>query len=205
MLAHRKATGLMLTDPDAVRGSFLGSKSTAGPRFGGFRHFSHPKGTAPDRIAQRENQFRVREVTVTVKEAAMALGLTVRQVQADIRSGCDGIVRLGSPGPGNSALLDLEVYCAWRAQRGRGVPPEIEQERERGFELLLECAWVTLVEHGGIVRQNRERAAEMLAGLILRYYPALFRRNLDRIPPQLRSLLRVCVPSDQLPEADNDE
>jgi hypothetical protein len=131
---------------------------------------------------------------VTVRTAARRLGLSRRTVQADVQAGCGGIVRMGTPGRGRGTLLNLAEYRAWR-QRRAGVA-DIEHERARAWALVNEAALRTWRADGGVTRQNRQRAAELLVRLLARLHPALVGGELEP-PEQMRSLLRVLRESGQ--------
>lgn len=127
---------------------------------------------------------------LTVVEVARRLGLSRRTVQLDVANGCAGIIRPGSIGPGNGALLDLPVYGAWRAKRA-GVDPDPEREGERAATLLCEAALRIFQEHGGVTRQYRQHSAGLMVLLLQRVLPALTGGRLEPVPDQLRILFRI--------------
>lgn len=130
---------------------------------------------------------------ITVSAAAQALGISIRAVQKDVQAGCDGILRLGSPGRGRGTLLDLKEYRQWRDRKAGTIGCDVEYERERAWVLLCEAALRVFQEHGGVTRQNRARSAELFCLLLDRVYPVLMHRNLEEQPPQMRTLFRVFV------------
>jgi hypothetical protein len=127
---------------------------------------------------------------VSTTEAARRLGVSRRAVQLDVANGCDGIIRPGTPGPGNGALLDLSEYTAWRARRA-GADPDPTRERERAWSLLCAAALRTVQDHGGITRQSRQHSAGLLLALLQRMHPLLIGGPLDPVPDQLRILFRI--------------
>ena len=141
---------------------------------------------------------------MTVREAAKHFGISRRQVQKDVERGCDGIVRPGSAGRGNSTLLDLAAYRAWRECRTGDVSVAVQHERDRAFELLCNAALLVFRE-GGVSGLRRQIAAQTLVALLPSFYAALMRKDLDHYPPQMRTLIRVFVPSEHLPFDEDDQ
>ena len=125
----------------------------------------------------------------TVRETARLLGLDVSTVQKDVRRGCGGIVRPGAPGRGNGALLDVDEYRNWRAQRA-GTAFDLECERDRGFSLLCEVALRTYQEAGGVTGQSKALAADVLLNLLGRF-AARYLHDDSRLPEETRTIIHV--------------
>jgi hypothetical protein len=132
---------------------------------------------------------------VTVLQAARSLGVSRATVQRDIRLGCAGIVRLGEPGRGKGALLDLTEYRRWRAG---------ERDDGRILKIAAETALRTWQTHGGLTATLRRQSARVLALQLV-----AFSRSLTGTDPEqseeLLALFNVSVSSAQSTRKVTDE
>ena len=135
---------------------------------------------------------------VTVRQAADALGVSIRRVQLDIANGCAGIVRLGSQGRGNGSLLDIDLYQDWRARRAGFGETDIQRECERVFVLSCGLALRTFQEYGGNSRQSRAQSAGTLCHFLMRLAPLLLGHEIEDPPEEMRTLLHVYVECSRL-------
>jgi hypothetical protein len=60
---------------------------------------------------------------VTLRDAARALGLSVRVLHRDLSAGAP-VVRRGARGRGRSTLIDVEAFAAWRRARDVARPDD---------------------------------------------------------------------------------
>src|SRR5690606_34370728 len=118
--------------------------------------------------------------TVTVLQAARALGLSRATVQRDVRSGCHGIVRPGEPGRGRGALLDLDAYRRWRSGQA---------DDERVLRVAAQTALRTWQSYGSPNARMRGHSAALLALYVSSFYRALTGRDLVELPAECVTLL----------------
>ena len=127
--------------------------------------------------------------TATVREAAAALGLSVRTVQADVRRGCRGVSHSGRPGRGRGALLDLATYAAHR--RGDADP------RAEAFAAAGRAVAHVLRETQGATARRRSALAAF--AFLDRLHAELFGQPLEELPPETEAAFRVLLTSASSP------
>lgn len=121
---------------------------------------------------------------VTVKQAARAVGRSVRQVQRDIEKGCPGIIQLGEHGK-RSALLDLETYRRWRAG---------QSDEARAVRVAYEVG-LTVVR--GYQTPTFQRYAAHVVLDLLELLEARLGAELDERPPESDEICRFGLASKQ--------
>jgi hypothetical protein len=135
-------------------------------------------------------------VTLSLTEAANALGVHVGTVRRDVRNGAP-TEELGSVGRGHATRIDLEKYKLWRAERH--VPTLTSQVKHDTLQTLTTILLDTLKRDdlGAQVGLSEAQAALAVLMVFERAYKNVNREPLttDQLPPELKPFHAIVLES----------